>query len=213
MACKTKINVKIGRFPMLQCFIALLTCIFVSSLYGSEIIEPHFRNARWYDSIDRVKAKEKSQFVEYRKEELNVAVDPPKPWKVEHLYYKDTLLGKPVLVLYRFDLDCRQLGVGEYIFYEILEDREIYKLVDAIENKYKIELNTRYLNKKMFSNGKLNEATYVNISQYGHLHFYTKNSIISFRTNNYNYFLGWKKGTEPTCPEKSRKRELLKEKL
>ena len=197
---------KIARFPVLKRFVTLLICILASSLYGAEIVETHFRNARWYDSIDRVKEKEKAQFVEYRKQELNVAVDPPKPWKVEHLYYKDTLLGKPVLVLYRFDLDCKQLYQGEYIFDEILDDRELFQLVAAIEDKYKIELAYKFYpdDGAEFWSGKLNESTSVSINKDGHLHFYTNNSVIYFRTN---------KGTEPACPDKSRQHELLKEKL
>lgn len=194
-------------------FITLLTCILATSLYGAETVEPHFRNAKWYDTIDEVRAKEKAQFIEYRKEELNVAVDPPKPWKVEHLYYKDTLLGMPVLVLYRFDLDCGQLYRGEYIFEKILDDREIFKLVAAIEDKYKIQLDVQNTSEKLFVNGKLNESTFVQINRDGQLHFYINNTVIYYRTNNFGWMSGWKEGTEPTCPKKSMQLELLKEKL
>ena len=141
-----------------------------------------------------------------------IAVDPPKPWEVEHLYYKDTLLGKPVLVLYRFDLVCRQLYQGEYIFEHVLDKREVLQLVAAIEDKYKVKLRTQYINDDMFSGGQLNESTSVQIIKGGHRHFYTNNTVIYFHTNNFHWLGGWQAGTEPTCRGK-KWHELLKEKL
>lgn len=198
---------------ILKYVVVVLACALFKPAYGDDQSQPHFRNVRWYDTIDVVRKKETSPFVEYRHEELNIAVDPPKPWKVEHLYYKDALLGRPVLILYRFDLNCKQLYEGGYIFDEILDDRAIYQLVAAIEDKYKIKLNTEFINEELFSGGKLNEDTSVQINQGGRLHFHSDKSVIYYQTNNFHWLGGWKEGTEPTCREKDSELERLQEKL
>jgi hypothetical protein len=182
-------------------------------LFSKDHSEINFRNMQWYDTIDSVKEREKSPFVEYKIQEINVAVNPPVPWKTEHLYFKDTLLGEPVLILYRFDIDCKQLYEGGYIFSKILDDYLVYRLIGAIEDKYKVELNARILDKKIYAGGKLNKDTKVYIQQNGRLHFHTKNTVIWYETNNYSWMSGWKKGAEPMCLEKDKALDRLKNKL
>lgn len=174
---------------------------------------PDFRSSYWYDSVDKVRAAERAQFVERRSEELNIAVSPPTPWRVEHLYFRDTLLGHSVLVLYRFDLECRQLYQADYIFPRVLGDQAVLKLVAAIEDKYKIKLETQYINDVLFSSGDISDSTAVNINQNGMLHFHNRNTTVSYRTRNWSWMGGWVEGKEPMCPGKKQRHERLKEKL
>ena len=177
--------------------------------------EPHFRNVRWYDTLTHVKEAETARFLEHRKQETNVAVTSPKPWPVEHLYYEDYLLDKHVLILYRFDLECRQLFEAGYIFDEVLDDVSLFKIIDAIQVKYDVELQTATFEKPKFftATGDLNDETKIVINQYGRLHFHNNNTVVYFETTNYSWLGGWVEGTEPKCPEKTETLRKLQEKL
>lgn len=174
---------------------------------------PDFCSSQWYDQLEKVRSVETAQFIERRTEETNVAVSPPKSWKVEHLYFKDTLLGHPILVLYRFDLECLQLYQADYIFPLVLEDADVFKLIAAIEDKYKTKLATQYVNKMLYSNGNINDSTAINISQNGLLHFHNKNTTVSYHTTNWSWLRGWVEGKEPMCQAKKRQHDRLEEKL
>lgn len=174
---------------------------------------PDFRSSHWYDQSEKVRAVETAQFIERRTEETNVAVSPPKRWKVEHLYFKDTLLGHSVLVLYRFDLECLQLYQADYIFPLVLDEESVFKLIAAIEDKYKTKLATQYVNKRLYSNGNINDSTEVSISQHGLLHFHNKNTVVSCQTTNWSWLRGWVEGKEPMCQAKRRQHDRLKEKM
>jgi len=188
----------------------LLSCT-PSAAYCEEFAT-HFREVRWYDTINVVREKETSPFVEYRQEESNIAVDPPTPFQTEHLYYADTLLGKPVLVHYKFDLDCKQLFEGGYIFEEILNSRAIDKLIRTIEHKYAISMKDQILDNKHFSYGNLNNSTKVGILEFGRLHYQTNKTIIYFRSTN-AHMNGWREGKKPECSARMREVQELHEKL
>lgn len=175
--------------------------------------KPDFRNARWYDSLQEVKSAETAKLIEHRTQEVNVAVDPPKPWPVEHLYFKGSVLGKEVRILYRFDLDCKQLYEAGYVFDEILNSRELGKLIDAIEDKYNVALDISTPSDSFFASGKLTERTRVQINRDGRLHFHTNETVVYFQSTNFHWMSGWTEGTEPTCAEKTRKAQELKKKL
>ena len=174
---------------------------------------PNFRNFHWYESMDTVKTNEAAQFLEYRQLELNIAVDPPKPLEVEHLYFKDTLIGKPVKILYQFDRECKQLYAASYIFEEVIDSHTIDILFDAIEEKYDVELEIDVFSDELFASAKLNDETTFSFSEYGLLHYHRGVSVVSYQTANLSYFLGWQEGTEPGCSSKEKARIDVQEKL
>lgn len=175
--------------------------------------EPNFRNAQWYDTLDEVKESETAKFVEHRTQEMNIAVDPPKPWRTEHLYYEDSLLGERVLILYRFDLDCKQLYEAGYIFDRILDDHSLGRLIEAIQEKHGVALSIFAPNDGFFASGRLNESTSVQVNRDGLMHFHTNRTVVYFQTTNFHWLDGWSEGTAPTCPEKARQLQELKEKI
>lgn len=194
-----------------QRFAPLLICVLAHES-GYAAPESHFRGFKWYETLETVRATETASFVELRTNEMNVAVSPPVPWKVEHLYYRDVLDGKPVLVLYRFDLECKQLYEGNYIFERQLDDQDILKLVSALEDKYKVKLSVRSFGDEFHVSGLINDRTAVEIYKEGLLHFFTNNTVVSFHTTNWAW-IGWREGTEPKCNDKNQSHEALKKKL
>ena len=194
---------------------ALVALIMVAPVLAiaDEPETPNFRNVRWYDHMDVVKERELAKFLEYRDHEINVAVRPPKPWKTEHLYYEDTLLDKRVRVLYRFDNDCELLYRADYIFDMVLSDGDTYALINAVEDKYGVELNTSTINGDIYSSGRLDEETTINFNQSGLLHHHTNNTVIYYQTSNFHWMIGWGEGAEPNCVEKVEALNELQEKL
>ena len=175
---------------------------------------PNFRNFHWYESMETVKTNEAAQFLEYRQLELNIAVDPPKPWEVEHLYFKDTLIGKPVKILYQFDRECKQLYAASYIFEEVIDSHTIDILFDAIEDKYDIELDISEYRGDLYADAELNEETTFTFSEDGLLHFHRGVSVLKYKTSNlYKFVYGWKEGKEPRCTSKEKARINVQEKL
>lgn len=174
---------------------------------------PNFRNFHWYESMETVKTNEAAQFLEYRQLELNIAVDPPKPWEVEHLYFKDTLIEKAVKILYQFDRECKQLYAASYIFEEVIDSHTIDILFDAIEEKYDVELKIDVFSDELFASAKLNDETTFSFNEYGLLHYHRGVSVVSYQTANLSYFLGWQEGTEPGCSSKEKASINVQEKL
>lgn len=162
------------------------------ALFASDLnSDPDFRNVRWYDTIEEVKRSETANLIEHRTKEMNAAVDPPEPWRVEHLYFEGSLLGKDVRILYRFDLDCKQLYEAGYIFNEILNSRSLGKLIEAIEDKYDVSLKISTPSDSFFASGKLNERTIVQINRDGRMHFHTNATVVYFQTTNFHWLAGW----------------------
>ncbi|WP_431023945.1 hypothetical protein [Halomonas sp. H5] len=191
----------------------ILAAFFLCGLVVASELGPSFRNVSWYQTLGQVMELELAEFVEYRTEELNMAVDPPRPWSVEHLYFKDVLLERPVLILYRFDLDCQQLYQAEYVFEEVLDDRDIGHLASVIEEKYGVSLDMIYLGGMLFASGVLNGSTRVQINQYGHLHFHRNKTVVYYYTRNFHQLGGWREGTEPECQKALIRDRVLRERL
>ena len=173
----------------------------------------NFRGFHWYETLSTVKMRESARFLEHRHQEFNVAVRPAKPWKVQHLYFEDELLGEPVTLLYRFDLNCNQLYKAEYIFSRVLDGHTINKLVKAIKVKHGIELEEEYSNDMYLASGTLADGTHVQILGLGQLHFHRGKTILYYQTKEYRGMWGWADGAEPVCEASLAEQESLIEKL
>ena len=163
---------------------------------------PDFRAFQWYSTLEQVRKEETAAFLEYRAEELNIAVSPPKPWKTEHLYFRDTLLNKPVRILYRFDIGCQKLFEASYIFDEILNERDLTYLIEAIETKYEVKLKIDSTEDGIYAGVNVTPRTAVLISQKGMLHFHANVTVVTYQTTNYHWLGGWNPGTAPTCEKR-----------
>jgi len=200
---------KVRKLPILMLMLAGTAAYSQAPATADAQEDPsgHFRNARWYYSMDAVKKIETAQFREYRQKQMSIRIfSQPKPERVEHLYYEDTLLGKPVLVLYKFDLECKQLFEGQYIFNAILDINDVAKLAEAIEDKYDVELEP-----SNFEEGgtlwfaRLSERRELHLNEEDQSQFYTKSTVIRYSRRI------WEGMHDPTCNEKEAEyQELLK---
>jgi hypothetical protein len=178
--------------------------------------EPEFRNSSWYDTIDQVRRKETAKFIKHSKTEMNLAVNPPKPFPANNLYFRDELIGKPVTILYEFDLMCGQLIKASYVFDEVISWHEFETLKVALSKKYKLEPSVSSFphQNKEFASFNLDDRS-ITLSKLGGLHIMPNRTWIKFQTSTWSWLAGgWLAPEyEPTCEAKQKFEKSLQKKL
>ena len=180
---------------------ALSVCISASTSVLAQS-DNHFRDARWYDPIEAVKASEKSVFVEQRQEKIKLSGNAGS-MSIESLYFRDTLMGKPVLVRYQFDSTCGQLFQGTYIFEDVFVDKEVFRLVSEFENRYGTKIYVQYPNGILYAVGRIGDETKIRVIKSGGPYRGAKRTMVDALTINFSRY-GWRRGTQPQCATKPR---------